>query len=227
MEADDFRNRRDIGDASHLKRPKRAGRRRIVRRRVFCRRTDRFTVSSTTRRSVWSSAFATNMRCHGQRDHREAITFGDRRDGRPRDPLVPLSSILPGLCSGGLCQVGCEELLRQVSGSYLRQGTSPRAMPASRRLARRRRLEAWLDGHNGAVVFFGGVPPFDSLRQRQVSGLAHLVEMGRIGNERDRLGQAFRPMTSSRTTTASYFSPRLDDKGNVEGVVGSCPAELR
>ena len=35
--------------------------------------------------------------------------------------------------------------------------------------------EAWLDGHNRAFVFFGGVAPIDSLRQRQVSGVAHLV----------------------------------------------------
>ena len=35
--------------------------------------------------------------------------------------------------------------------------------------------EAWLDGHNRAFVFFRRRSPIDSLRQRQVSGVAHLV----------------------------------------------------
>ena len=35
--------------------------------------------------------------------------------------------------------------------------------------------EAWLDGHNRTFAFFGGVPPIDSLRQRQVPGVAHLA----------------------------------------------------
>ena len=35
--------------------------------------------------------------------------------------------------------------------------------------------EAWLDGHNRTFAFFGGCSPLDSLRQRQVPGVAHLA----------------------------------------------------
>ena len=54
-----IRNRRDIGDASH--RNARNWPPSRISSTVFWRRTERFTVSSTTRRSVYSSAFATNM----------------------------------------------------------------------------------------------------------------------------------------------------------------------
>ena len=47
------------------KRPKLAPSR--ISSTVFWRRTDRFTVSSTTRRSVYSSAFATNMASRAKR----------------------------------------------------------------------------------------------------------------------------------------------------------------
>ena len=60
-----IRNRRDIGDASH--RNARNWPPSRISSTVFWRRTERFTVSSTTRRSVSSSAFATNMASRAKR----------------------------------------------------------------------------------------------------------------------------------------------------------------
>ena len=59
---------------------------------------------------------------------------------------------------------------------------------------------AWLDGHNRAFVFFGGVPQFDSLRQRQVSGVAHHAGWHAATNAG--VQRAAVPITSSGTATA-------------------------
>lgn len=42
--------------------------------------------------------------------------------------------------------------------------------------------EAWLDGHNAAFAFFGGVPLSILLRQRYVSGVAHSAEQDSATN---------------------------------------------
>ena len=62
-----------------------------------------------------------------------------------------------GPCSSGLWRGGCDHRRRQVSGAFFVM-TLPHsdacfvaAYPAAA-------TEAWLDGHNRAFVFFGGVP---------------------------------------------------------------------
>ena len=76
--------------------------------------------------------------------------------------------------------------------------------------------EAWLDGHNRAFVFFGGRSPIDSLRQRQVSGVAHLVRWHAATNAGVSAGLQSHYLFEDR-----YGRPgKGNDKGNVEGVVG-------
>ena len=73
--------------------------------------------------------------------------------------------------------------------------------------------EAWLDGHNRAFVFFGGVPQsilYDKCLCRASCQMAR-------GNERGR-SAGCSPITSSRTATA--VPARVTTKAIVEGVVG-------
>ena len=79
-----------------------------------------------------------------------------------------------GPCSSGLWRGGCDHRRRQVSGAFFRHGTSPQ----------RCLLRCGLPGGGGgglagraqqSLCFFRRRSPIDSLRQRQVSGVAHLV----------------------------------------------------
>ncbi len=79
-----------------------------------------------------------------------------------------------GPCSSGLWRGGCDHRRRQVSGAFFRHGTSPQ------RCLLRCGLPGGGDGGlagraQQSLCFFRRRSPIDSLRQRQVSGVAHLV----------------------------------------------------
>ena len=92
---------------------------------------------------------------------------------RRREMFVPLSHP-PGPCSSGLWRGGCDHRRRQVSGAFFRHDTSPQ------RCLLRCGLPGGDDGGlagraQQSLCFFRRRSPIDSLRQRQVSGVAHLV----------------------------------------------------
>ena len=92
---------------------------------------------------------------------------------RRREMFVPLFPS-SGPCSSGLWRGGCDHRRRQVSGAFFRHDTSPQ------RCLLRCGLPGGDDGGlagraQQSLCFFRRRSPIDSLRQRQVSGVAHLV----------------------------------------------------
>ena len=138
---------------------------------VFWRRTERFTVSSTTRRSVYSSAFATNMASRAK----ETIVkdYVRERRLRRREMFVPLSH------PPGHAQADFGEADAIIAGVKYRAHFFVMTLPHSDAL-----LRCGLPGGDDgglagraqqSLCFFRRGSPIDSLRQRQVSGVAHLV----------------------------------------------------
>ena len=151
---------------------------------------DRTVHRSTTRRSVSSSAFGRTW-LHGQRDHREGLQ-------RRLFCAVVTSS---GPCSSGLWRGGCDHRRRQVSGAFFRHDTSPQ--------------RCWLDGHNRAFVFFGGVPQ-SILYDNDKCLVSRILSDGTRQRTR-----AFSGLQSHYLFEDRYGRPgKGNDKGNVEGVVG-------
>ena len=88
-------------------------------------------------------------------------------------------------------------------------------MPASLRPTRRRRRRAWLDGHNRAFVFFGGVPQ-SILYDNDKCLVSRILSDGTRQRTR-----AFSGLQSHYLFEDRYGRPgKGNDKGNVEGVVG-------
>ena len=91
--------------------------------------------------------------------------------------------------------------------------------------------EAWLDGHNRAFVFFGGVPQsilYDNDKCLVSRILSDGTRVGRLKEIRQRT-RAFSGLQSHYLFEDRYGRPgKGNDTGNVEGVVGYVffPAEL-
>ena len=82
--------------------------------------------------------------------------------------------------------------------------------------------EAWLDGHNRAFVFFGGVPQ-SILYDNDKCLVSRILSDGTRQRTRAFSGLQSHYLFEDRY---GFVAGKGNDKGNVEGVVRLCPAEL-